>query len=295
MKNIIVILGPTGVGKTKASVELAKKIDGEVINADSVQIYKKLNIGSSKTTKKEMDGIRHYLFDIKEPNEFYTIYDYQQDVRSLISKIEKRGKKVIIVGGTGLYIKAALYDYRLSKENKKVDLSSYTNEEIYNMIKKINVESFVDINNRVRLERCYNRLINNNNSYIGKDNLLYDVDLIGLTTQRDNLYKIINKRVDKMFDDGLVDEVNNLKPYYKKSHVLNSAIGYKEFIPYFNNEIDLDDVKENIKKNSRHFAKRQYTFFNNQFDGIKWFNVNYLDFTKTIDKVYNYINRSGDK
>lgn len=295
MKNIIVILGPTGVGKTKASVELAKKIDGEVINADSVQIYKKLNIGSSKTTKKEMDGIRHYLFDIKEPNEFYTIYDYQQDVRSLISKIEKRGKKVIIVGGTGLYIKAALYDYRLSKENKKVDLSSYTNEEIYNMIKKINVESFVDINNRVRLERCYNRLINNNNSYIGKDNLLYDVDLIGLTTQRDNLYKIINKRVDKMFDDGLVDEVNNLKPYYKKSHVLNSAIGYKEFIPYFNNEIDLDDVKENIKKNSRHFAKRQYTFFNNQFDGIKWFNINYLDFTKTIDKVYNYINRSGDK
>lgn len=295
MKNIIVILGPTGVGKTKASVELAKKIDGEVINADSVQIYKKLNIGSSKTTKKEMDGIRHYLFDIKEPNEFYTIYDYQQDVRSLISKIEKRGKKVIIVGGTGLYIKAALYDYRLSKENKKVDLSSYTNEEIYNMIKKINVESFVDINNRVRLERCYNRLINNNNSYIGKDNLLYDVDLIGLTTQRDNLYNIINKRVDKMFDDGLVDEVNNLKPYYKKSHVLNSAIGYKEFIPYFNNEIDLDDVKENIKKNSRHFAKRQYTFFNNQFDGIKWFNVNYLDFTKTIDKVYNYINRSGDK
>lgn len=294
MKNIIVILGPTGVGKTKASVELAKKIDGEVINADSVQIYKKLNIGSSKTTKKEMDGIRHYLFDIKEPNEFYTIYDYQQDVRSLISKIEKRGKKVIIVGGTGLYIKAALYDYRLSKENKKVDLSSYTNEEIYNMIKKINVESFVDINNRVRLERCYNRLINNNNSYIGKDNLLYDVDLIGLTTQRDNLYNIINKRVDKMFDDGLVDEVNNLKPYYKKSHVLNSAIGYKEFIPYFNNEIDLDDVKENIKKNSRHFAKRQYTFFNNQFDGIKWFNVNYLDFTKTIDKVYNYINRSGD-
>lgn len=294
MKNIIVILGPTGVGKTKASVELAKKIDGEVINADSVQIYKKLNIGSSKTTKKEMDGIRHYLFDIKEPNEFYTIYDYQQDVRSLISKIEKRGKKVIIVGGTGLYIKAALYDYRLSKENKKVDLSSYTNEEIYNMIKKINVESFVDINNRVRLERCYNRLINNNNSYIGKDNLLYDVDLIGLTTERDNLYNIINKRVDKMFDDGLVDEVNNLKPYYKKSHVLNSAIGYKEFIPYFNNEIDLDDVKENIKKNSRHFAKRQYTFFNNQFDGIKWFNVNYLDFTKTIDKVYNYINRSGD-
>ena len=294
MKNIIVILGPTGVGKTKASVELAKKIDGEVINADSVQIYKKLNIGSSKTTKKEMDGIRHYLFDIKEPNEFYTIYDYQQDARSLISKIEKRGKKVIIVGGTGLYIKAALYDYRLSKENKKVDLSSYTNEEIYNMIKKINVESFVDINNRVRLERCYNRLINNNNSYMGKDNLLYDVDLIGLTTQRDNLYNIINKRVDKMFDDGLVDEVNNLKPYYKKSHVLNSAIGYKEFIPYFNNEIDLDDVKENIKKNSRHFAKRQYTFFNNQFDGIKWFNVNYLDFTKTIDKVYNYINRSGD-
>ena len=295
MKNIIVILGPTGVGKTKASVELAKKIDGEVINADSVQIYKKLNIGSSKTTKEEMDGIRHYLFDIKEPNEFYTIYDYQQDVRSLISKIEKRGKKVIIVGGTGLYIKAALYDYRLNKENKKVDLSSYTNEEIYNMIKKINVESFVDINNRVRLERCYNRLINNNNSYIGKDNLLYDVDLIGLTTQRDNLYNIINKRVDKMFDDGLVDEVNNLKPYYKKSHVLNSAIGYKEFIPYFNNEIDLDDVKENIKKNSRHFAKRQYTFFNNQFDCIKWFNVNYLDFTKTIDKVYNYINRSGDK
>ena len=161
MKDIIVILGPTGVGKTKTSVSLAKKINAEIINADSVQIYKKLNIGSNKTTKEEMDVIKHYLFDIKDVNELYTVYDYQKDVRKLIDKILSKGKKVIIVGGTGLYIKSALYDYKFNKENKSINLDKYTDEELYNMIIKNNKDINIDKNNRRRLERCYTKILNN--------------------------------------------------------------------------------------------------------------------------------------
>ena len=288
MKNIIVITGPTGVGKTKMSIELAKRIDAEVINADSMQVYKDLNIGTAKITEKEKEGIPHHLFDIVEPTNMYTVYDYQKDARDIINDVLSRGKKVIIVGGTGLYIKALLYDYKFIKEDKTYDFSKMSNEEILDKINSYNLDINLHINNKKRLERVLTKLYNNNMQTEKTDTTLYDFVAIGLTTTRDNLYKIIDNRVDKMIEDGLIDEVEKL---YKKnihSKAINTGIGYKELYKYFDKEISLDEAISLIKKNSRHYAKRQYTFFNNQMN-IKWFNTNYEDFSLTVEEVYNYI------
>ena len=288
MKNIIVITGPTGVGKTKMSIELAKRIDAEIINADSMQVYKDLNIGTAKITEKGKEGIPHHLFDIVEPTNMYTVYDYQKDARDIINDVLSRGKKVIIVGGTGLYIKALLYDYKFIKEDKTYDFSKMSNEEILDKINSYNLDINLHINNRKRLERVLTKLYNNNMQTEKTDTVLYDFVAIGLTTTRDNLYKIIDNRVDKMIEDGLIDEVEEL---YKKnihSKAINTGIGYKELYKYFDEEISLDEAVSLIKKNSRHYAKRQYTFFNNQMN-IKWFNTNYNDFSLTVEEVYNYI------
>ena len=288
MKNIIVITGPTGVGKTKMSIELAKRIDAEIINADSMQVYKDLNIGTAKITEKEKEGIPHHLFDIVEPTNMYTVYDYQKDARDIINDVLSRGKKVIIVGGTGLYIKALLYDYKFIKEDKTYDFSKMSNEEILDKINSYNLDINLHINDRKRLERVLTKLYNNNMQTEKTDTVLYDFVAIGLTTTRDNLYKIIDNRVDKMIEDGLIDEVEEL---YKKnihSKAINTGIGYKELYKYFDKEISLDEAISLIKKNSRHYAKRQYTFFNNQMN-IKWFNTNYEDFSLTVEEVYNYI------
>ena len=288
MKNIIVITGPTGVGKTKMSIELAKRIDAEIINADSMQVYKDLNIGTAKITEKEKEGIPHHLFDIVEPTNMYTVYDYQKDARDIINDVLSRGKKVIIVGGTGLYIKALLYDYKFIKEDKTYDFSKMSNEEILDKINSYNLDINLHINNRKRLERVLTKLYNNNMQTEKTDTVLYDFVAIGLTTTRDNLYKIIDNRVDKMIEDGLIDEVEEL---YKKnihSKAINTGIGYKELYKYFDKELSLDEAISLIKKNSRHYAKRQYTFFNNQMN-IKWFNTNYEDFSLTVEEVYNYI------
>lgn len=288
MKNIIVITGPTGVGKTKMSIELAKRIDAEIINADSMQVYKDLNIGTAKITEEEKEGIPHHIFDIVEPTNMYTVYDYQKDARDIINDVLSRGKKVIIVGGTGLYIKALLYDYKFIKEDKTYDFSKMSNEEILDKINSYNLDINLHINNRKRLERVLTKLYNNNMQTEKTDTVLYDFVAIGLTTTRDNLYKIIDNRVDKMIEDGLIDEVEEL---YKKnihSKAINTGIGYKELYKYFDKEISLDEAISLIKKNSRHYAKRQYTFFNNQMN-IKWFNTNYEDFSLTVEEVYNYI------
>lgn len=288
MKNIIVITGPTGVGKTKMSIELAKRMDAEIINADSMQVYKDLNIGTAKITEEEKEGIPHHLFDIVEPTNMYTVYDYQKDARDIINDVLSRGKKVIIVGGTGLYIKALLYDYKFIKEDKTYDFSKMSNEEILDKINSYNLDINLHINNRKRLERVLTKLYNNNMQTEKTDTVLYDFVAIGLTTTRDNLYKIIDNRVDKMIEDGLIDEVEEL---YKKnihSKAINTGIGYKELYKYFDKKISLDEAISLIKKNSRHYAKRQYTFFNNQMN-IKWFNTNYEDFSLTVEEVYNYI------
>ena len=291
MKNIIVITGPTGVGKTKLSIELAKKIDAEIINADSMQVYKSLDIGTAKIKEAEKENIKHHLFDIVDVNDMYTVYDYQKDGRTKTDEILSRGKKVIIVGGTGLYIKALLYDYRFEKEPSSFDFSNFSNEEIYNEIIKKVGKCDIHINNRKRLERLLTKILNNNTNLITECKKIYDFDIIGLTTSRNNLYEIINNRVDKMVSDGLLDEVKNLYDKGIKSKAINTGIGYKELYKYFDKEISFNEAIELIKRNSRRYAKRQYTFFNNQFD-IKWFETNYSDFSSTVNEVLNYLEKN---
>ena len=288
MQPIIVIVGPTGVGKTKLSIELAKKLNAEIINGDSVSIYKKLDIGSAKPTIEERENIPHHLIDIKEPDEEYSVYDYQQDVRKIIKDLSSKNKRIIIVGGTGLYIKAALYNYQFTKGTKTNTYDNLTNEELLEKINSYNYNHNIHINNRKRLVRMLNKLENNEVLTESKDECLYPIQVIGLTAKRDIVYQRINERVEEMLKKGLLEEVNSLKPYYKTSRVLNTAIGYKEFTKYFTKEKELTNVIEDIKKNSRHYAKRQYTFFNHQFNTI-WYETNFKDFNETINKVYNDI------
>ena len=286
---IIAILGPTAVGKTALSIALAKKYNAEVINFDAMQVYVKLDIGTAKVTKEEMEGVPHHLLSNVSLDKNYSVYDYQKDARCLIDKLLKENKNIILVGGTGLYLKATLYDYNFTEGTTYKEYNDLTNEEILNKIKSYNVEELPHVNNRKRLVRLLNKLENNETITNNGNNLLYkDTIFIGLTTDRNTLYDKINKRVDIMFNNGLLEEVESLKNKFNTSKALNTAIGYKEFIPYFNHEKTLDEVKDDIKKNSRHYAKRQYTFFNHQFN-LRWFNTNYDDFNKTINEVINYI------
>lgn len=290
MQEIIVIVGPTGVGKTKLSIELAKRLDAEIINGDSVAIYRGLDIGSAKPTIEEREGIVHHLLDIRDVWEDYSVFDYQKDVRGLIDEINSRGKRIIIVGGTGLYIKAALYDYKFTEGTISNDYNDLSNEELMNKIVDYNISFDVHINNRQRLVRLLNKLENKEEFSQNKDEALYPIRVIGLTTDREYLYERINKRVDLMIENGLLDEVNNLKEFYKTSRILNSGIGYKEFAGYFKGDVSLDEVINLIKQDSRRFAKRQYTFFKHQFD-VEWYDVNFNDFSVTINEIYNDINK----
>ena len=290
MQDIIVIVGPTGIGKTKLSIELAKKLDAEVINGDSVSIYKDLDIGSAKPTIEEREGIPHHLIDIREVEEDYTVFDYQKDVRQKIEEITSHNKRVIIVGGTGLYIKAGLYNYTFTEGTTYNQYEDMTNQEILDRIKKFKVAETPDVNNRKRLVRLLNKVENNEDLSKNKDELLYNIKTIGLTTPREILYERINKRVDIMINNGLLEEINSLKDRYPNSRILNSGIGYKEFYDYLYNDKSLETVIEEIKQNSRRFAKRQYTFFKHQFD-TTWFEVDLNNFDKTINEVLDFIQK----
>ena len=290
MKDIIVIVGPTGIGKTKLSIELAKRLDAEIINGDSVSIYKDLDIGSAKPTIDEREGIPHHLIDIREVDEDYTVFDYQRDVRQKIDEITLRNKRVIIVGGTGLYIKAGLYNYTFTEGTTYNQYEDMTNQEILDRIKKFKVTETPDVNNRKRLVRLLNKVENNEDLTHNKDELHYNIKTIGLTTPREVLYERINKRVDIMLNNGLLDEINKLKDKYKNSRILNSGIGYKEFYDYLYNNKSLEEVVEEIKQNSRRFAKRQYTFFKHQFD-TTWFDVDLENFDNTINEVLEFIEK----
>ena len=292
---IIVIVGPTAVGKTKLSIELAKRFNAEVINGDSMQVYKELNIGTAKPTEEEKEDVIHHLFDTVDVKTNYTVFDYQKDCRSKIDEILSNGKNVVIVGGTGLYIKAALYDYKFTEGTTYNTYDDLTNEEILDRIKSYDRNFDIHVNNRKRLIRTLNKLENNEELSNNKNDLLYDNTIfIGVTTDRSILYDRINLRVDKMFNEGLVKEVENQKDNYKDSKALNSGIGYKEFYDYLFGTKSLEEVKEEIKHNSRRYAKRQYTFFNNQFN-VKWFDTNFKKFDLTVEDVVKYINESRVK
>ncbi len=298
MLPIIAIVGPTGVGKTALSVALAKYFDAEIINADSMQVYQGLNIGTAKITEEEKGGIPHHLFDICKVEDSYTVYHYQKDCRKMIDEIQKRGKNIIIVGGTGLYLKAALYDYRFLEHQEKKEYLELSNEELYKKVKKLNPDYREHINNRQRLVSTLNRLEEETNRSIKEkaigNELLYPVYVIGLTTNREQLYQKIDKRVDEMMKKGLKKEV---LPYYQEKKVpqaILNGIGYKEWKFFVLGMMDENAVIEQIKKNSRHYAKRQYTFFNHQFQ-VTWFNTDYDDFNQTINEVIAWIDMKNSR
>ena len=287
MTKIYVITGPTGVGKTKLSLMLAKELNAEIINADSMQIYKEMNIGTAKKTKKEMSKIPHHLFSIKSVKDNYSVYQYQKDCRQEMEKIAKKKKNIIIVGGTGLYIKAALYNYEFYDEVKK-NYDDLTDKEIVNLIKKYGELPNIDLNNRRRLTRYLEKLENDTIGSSKKNEKLYDFKMIVLSASRDDLYKIIDTRVDRMISDGLLEEVEQLYNKNINTIPLNTAIGYKELYKYFNKEISLEDAIDLIKRNSRRYAKRQYTFFKHQFEDIKWVDVNFYNFNDTYLEALEY-------
>ncbi len=278
---IICVCGPTGIGKTKLSELLAKKYDAIILNADATQIYQELNIGSAKITKEEMGNRQHYLFDIKKPSEDYSVMEYQKDARKVLN--DNNCKNIVVVGGTGLYIKALFFDYVFDEMNKN-NFDNLSNDELYILAMKKDPECNLHKNNRVRLINFLNRTKEEKN----KDVKLYDVIFVGLTAERSKIYEICNKRVDIMIENGLLNEVKTLKEKYPNSNILKRAIGYKELISYLDSNVSYNDAIELIKKNTRHYVKRQYTWFNNQLD-IKWFNVDFDNFNNTYEDVIKYI------
>ncbi len=292
MNKIIVIVGPTCTGKTKLSIELAKKYNGEIINADSTQIYKDNDIATAKVSLEEMEGIKHHLLSIKDLKEDYTVFDYQKDARNCINKIIDKGKIPILVGGTGLYIKSVLYDYKFNLENnKKETYEQYNNEELYKKLLSIDPKTEIHPNNRKRVERALDYYFANNKPISSKEKtnkILYDAIIIGLTTDRNILYEKINERVDKMLESGLLDEAHRIYESGIRTKAVLTPIGYKELFPYFEGKENLDNAILLMKQNSRHYAKRQYTWFLHQMD-VKWFTTNYDNFNQTIDDVVNYI------
>lgn len=288
MSKIIVVAGPTASGKTALSIHLAKKYNAEVINADAQQVYKDVNIGTAKITKEEMENVKHHLLDFIPLDKNYSVKEYQEDGRNVLNNLINKNKNIVIVGGTGLYIKALLYDYKFSKETSSLDFSNLTNEELKKEVDKIYENNNIHINNRKRLERFLSHYKTTGNiikNTLEKDKPLYDFTLIYLNPDREELYKKINARVDKMINEGLLNETENLKEYSK----LNSIIGYKELLEYINGKVSLEEAIENIKSDTRKYAKRQNTFFKNQFDNSNIFKVDYDNFNNTIKKVEDYL------
>lgn len=294
MKKVIVITGPTAVGKTKLSIEIAKRLQTDIINGDAYQIYQKMNIGTAKPTDDEKQGVTHHYMDFLDSSKTYSIAEFQKGVRECIDDLTSKNKVPLIVGGSGLYIDSVIKNYQFLEEKRSNEQSKYdslTNEELHQVLANLDPDKASEIhpNNRKRVLRAIELISSNvdNTSRSKKNELVYDALIIFLNDNRESLYDRINKRVDKMLADGLIEEVKNIgiNNYSMTSKV---AIGYKEVIQYLNNEIDYNEMVELIKKNSRHYAKRQFTWFKNQ-DNCQVVNINLENFNKTIDEVYNLI------
>lgn len=291
MSKIILLVGPTGTGKTALSISLAKKYNAVIINADSTQVYTEPLIATAKIKEEEKENIKHYLFDIVSLNDDYTLYDYQKQGRKLLNELIKEDKSIIIVGGSGLYVKALLYNYVLEeKKNINIDFSKYSNKELKEKVLEIDPESDIHENNRQRLEGFLKTYYETGKIIKKTDEInkkLYSFVSIGLTSDREILYKMLDNRVDKMFNEGILDEAKKL--YDMKLKNYTNIIGYRELNEYFNGNITLEAAKELIKRNTRRYAKRQFTWFNNQMKDIKWFNTDYNNFNNTINEVNKYL------
>lgn len=302
-EKLVVLIGPTAVGKTKLSIELAKQLNGEIISGDSMQIYRGLDIGTAKITKEEMEGIPHHLIDLKDPDEPFSVAEFQQIVREKITEITKRKKLPMIVGGTGLYIQSVIYDYQFSPQNyhnkwrkileKKLEIQG--SKSLYDELKQIDPKSAEKIhpNNHRRVIRAleiYYSTGKTMSDYLAMqaNTLLYEVAIIGLTMEREKLYERINQRVDEMIQKGLIDEVKRLYDQGLRNCQSIQAIGYKELYAYFDGLLTLEEAIELLKKNTRRYAKRQYTWFKNKMD-VEWFDVTNEPFDQVLKKIIHYI------
>ena len=303
-KKVVAIIGPTAVGKTKLSVELAKIINAEIISGDSMQIYRGMDIGTAKIKKEEMAGIPHHLLNIKNPDESFSVAEFQSSVRKLIHEITDRGKIPMIVGGTGLYIQSVIYDYQFTQTPSdhayRAKLERVVNESgidpLYKQLQRIDPQSAERIhpNNIRRVIRALEVYYCTGKAFsdyqIANENkLIYDVALVGLTMERNLLYKRINKRVDLMFAEGLIKEVKSLYEKGIKDCQSIQAIGYKELYDYFEGKIPLDESVQQLKQNSRRYAKRQFTWFRNKMD-VKWYDMTDLTlFQEKLAEIYTYV------
>ena len=273
---LYIVCGPTGSGKTSVAKSLADFYHAPIINADAFQIYQDMNIGTAKIDKDDPYYKIHYLLDIKKPSESFSVMEYQKLFRETVSELSKKYKDIIVCGGTGLYIRASIYDY-VFKEEQEVDtsdLEEMDNDELYELLMRLDPESTKTIhkNNRKRVIRAlaFKRsegISKSENISSQEHKLIYDeIKILMLNPDREILYDSINKRVDEMFEKGLVNEVEQLINKYQLSNTAKAAIGYKEVIDYLNGELSLEECKELIKKRTRNYAKRQVTFFKNQFE-----------------------------
>lgn len=302
-KKLVILTGPTAVGKTKLSIELAKKIGGEIISADSAQVYKYMDIGSAKIRPEEMEGIPHYLVDELEPSEEFNVVVFQQKTKQYMQEIYERGHIPILVGGTGFYIQAVLYDINFSVDDDnhqiREELESLAREKgaefMHEELRKIDPVSAdaIHTNNVKRVIRAleYYKLtgqkISEHNEEQRKNESPYDFSYFVLNDHRNLLYERIDKRVDEMVTEGLIEEVKHLKELgYDRSYVSMQALGYKEIFSYLDDEISLDDAIYIIKRDTRHFAKRQITWFKREKEVI-W--VNKPEFEYNNEKILDFM------
>ena len=296
---VIAVVGPTAVGKSKLGVEIAKKFSGEVISGDSMQIYRSMDIGTAKVSDEEMDGVVHHMIDVKDPGEDFSVAEFQSTVQRLIKEVHARGKLPVLVGGTGLYIQATLYDFQFSKEKKDAQVierleseaATYGMDAMYNRLKSQDPKQAERIhpNNHRRVLRALEvyetsgKGMSDHQKEQPKESPFRPV-LIGLEMDRELLYHRINQRVDQMMAEGLLAEVKFLYDQGFENRQSMKAIGYKEFIPYFKGEYSLDRAVELLKRNSRRYAKRQYTYFRNKMD-VDWYEVTEKNYREKFETI----------
>src|SRR5699024_1933341 len=290
---IICLVGPTGVGKTELSIKIAKHFNFNVISGDSMQVYKGMDIGTGKITESEMDGVRHEMIDILSPDKNFSVKEFQELVTKLIEKEYDNNNTPFIVGGTAFYIHALINDFHFSDEDEaeKLEFVNYfeqfTNEALHEKVKEVNED--VHINNRKRMIRVLSK--NQHGQRKQHDTTRkYDAIIIGLYDDREKLYERINTRVLNMMDNGLEKEVKYLVEHYELSKTALGAIGYHEFIDYFNGDKSLETVIEDIQRDSRRYAKRQLTYLRNKLD-VEWFKVG-VDESEILNRIESFLKKS---